>query len=333
MTERTTTLDEAFDVDTEEGTTAFAPLPSGRYAAEVEDVSISMTKNGNGQMVGTRWRIVEGAHEGRLVFDNMLIVHTSAEAQRIGRQRFRDMAFACGLTGKVTDLEPLKFRVSYKDTPFVHRYGSSVSGWMLGGSTQARSSRHCRIAAADHAQAIGDHVARARHATDALKAMTEAYRPSPPREPQTASQASQRLDFLNRDPQWRDLIMRGDPAAMEQFHRLNALVANADPIERALTGAAPTAFEVEAPASGAEASLKDQVSFVADARADGVPDENLRAILSSGAPTADDVRWAQSHLTALYQQFLNVPLGSWPPGAVRALHEFARLADATPSKL
>jgi hypothetical protein len=110
MAERSTTLDEAFDVDTEEGTSAFAPLPPGRYAAAVDDISISVTKNGNGQMVGVRWRIVEGAHEGRLVFDQILIVHTSAEAQRIGRQRFRDMCFACGLSGKVTDLEPLKFK-------------------------------------------------------------------------------------------------------------------------------------------------------------------------------------------------------------------------------
>jgi hypothetical protein len=189
------------------------------------------------------------------------------------------------------------------------------------------------IQAADQAQSIGDHEARARHATEALKAMAEAYRPTPPREPQSAAAASARLDYLNRDPQWRDLILRGDPAAMDQFHKLNALVANADPIERALTGAAPTAFEVEAPASGAEASLRDQVSFVADARLAAVPDDNLRAILSPGAPTSEDIRWAQSHLTALYRQFLNVPLRSWPPAAVRALHEFARLADATPVKL
>jgi hypothetical protein len=110
MSERSTVLDEAFDVDTEQGTPAFSLVPPGKYAAEIEDASISPTKNGAGQLIGLRWRIVEGEYENRAVFSSILIQHTNPDAQRFGRQMFRDICFACGITGKVSDLEVLKFK-------------------------------------------------------------------------------------------------------------------------------------------------------------------------------------------------------------------------------
>jgi Protein of unknown function (DUF669) len=109
MTEHSTTLDEAFDTDVEEGT-KFDLLPTGAYVAEVEEATIATTKNGEGQMVSLRLRIVEGQCEGRVVFDSMLVQHASSEAQRIGRAKFKDLCDACRITGKVTDLEVLKFK-------------------------------------------------------------------------------------------------------------------------------------------------------------------------------------------------------------------------------
>jgi hypothetical protein len=60
--------------------------------------------------VNLKWRIVDGEYENRIVFQSILITHTSEAAQRIGRGMFKDVCFSCGLTGKITDLEALKFK-------------------------------------------------------------------------------------------------------------------------------------------------------------------------------------------------------------------------------
>jgi Protein of unknown function (DUF669) len=105
---RSTILDEAFDTDTEEGS-KWDLLPAGPYVAEIDDAFITPTKNGSGQMVSFKWKIVEGDYENRIVFDQVLIRHDSPEAERIGRQKFKDICDAVKLTGQVTDLDALKF--------------------------------------------------------------------------------------------------------------------------------------------------------------------------------------------------------------------------------
>jgi Protein of unknown function (DUF669) len=110
MSERSSTLDEAFDVENEEGTPPLTLLPPGKYAAEVVDAYVAPTKNGRGQMVHLRWTIVEGDFENRLIFQSCIIQHDSADAQKFGRQKFRDVCFSCGITGPVTDLEVLKYK-------------------------------------------------------------------------------------------------------------------------------------------------------------------------------------------------------------------------------
>jgi hypothetical protein len=196
----------------------------------------------------------------------------------------------------------------------------------------ATQALNAAIANANAAEARGDHAGCAAAATAALKLKEAAYHPSAPTNPVDAKGATQRLAALGKDGDWCAKLFAGDGAARAEFDRLNKLVADADPIDRALSGAVPGPWEAETN-SGAEAGLRDQISFVADARLAAIPDDNLRAILSPGAPTPEDNAWARAHLTALYRQYLNVPLAQWPPAAVRALHEFARLADATPVKL
>jgi hypothetical protein len=110
MTTSTTILDEPFDADTEEGTPPRELLPGGKYKAEITTATVGPTKNGRGQAVNLTWTITEGDHEKRLVFQSILIQHDSEEAQRIGRQKFKDVCIACGITGQVTDLNVLLYK-------------------------------------------------------------------------------------------------------------------------------------------------------------------------------------------------------------------------------
>ena len=104
------TLETAFDVDNEEGTPPRELLPGGKYKAEITTATVGPTKNGRGQAVGLTWCITEGDFEKRLVFQNILIQHDSADAQRFGRQKFKDVCVACGATGQVTDLDVLLYK-------------------------------------------------------------------------------------------------------------------------------------------------------------------------------------------------------------------------------
>jgi hypothetical protein len=105
-----TMLDTAFDVENEEGTAPYELLPSGKYTAEIVDAKVANTKNGAGQMVHLSWCITEGEYENRFVFQSIIIQHTSAAAQKFGRQKFKDVCAACGITDPVTDLTVLQYK-------------------------------------------------------------------------------------------------------------------------------------------------------------------------------------------------------------------------------
>jgi hypothetical protein len=105
-----TTLDEAFDVENEEGTPPRELLPAGKYKAQIVTATAGRTKNGRGQAVSLTWTITEGEYENRLVFQNALIQHESPDAQRFGRQKFKDVCSACGITSPVTDLDVLLYK-------------------------------------------------------------------------------------------------------------------------------------------------------------------------------------------------------------------------------
>jgi Protein of unknown function (DUF669) len=109
--ESSTTLDTAFDVTNEEGTPARELLPKGKYTAEITGATVGPTKKGNAQMVNLTWAITEGEHENRLVFQSIIIQHSdSPDAQRFGRQKFKDVCSACGITESVTDLTVLQYK-------------------------------------------------------------------------------------------------------------------------------------------------------------------------------------------------------------------------------
>jgi hypothetical protein len=110
MIEFKSTLDEPFDVEKEEGTPPRDLLPAGKYKAEIGPAAVGPTKNGKGQAVNLQWRITEGPHENRVLFQNILIQHESAEAQKFGRQKFKDVATACGITETITDLDILLYK-------------------------------------------------------------------------------------------------------------------------------------------------------------------------------------------------------------------------------
>jgi hypothetical protein len=100
---QSTYLDVEFDVDAEEGS-SFDLLPAGRYYAEVAKITSGPTKSNNGNAINIQWRISQGDFAGRTVFQSILWQHESAQAEKFGKQRLKDLCVAMGVTGKLSDL-------------------------------------------------------------------------------------------------------------------------------------------------------------------------------------------------------------------------------------
>jgi hypothetical protein len=158
--------------------------------------------------------------------------------------------------------------------------------------------------------------------------MRQQFHPDAPTNPVDATGASARLTALGKDGDWCAKLFSGDGTTRAEFDRLTKLIADTPETERALTGAAMTPFEYEAPTSGAQASLKDQISFVADARADDTPDEVSRMLLSPLRGNPKDRAFAQKQLDLIYRAYLKVPRSQWPAEISRAAREYAAIASA-----
>jgi hypothetical protein len=103
-------LETPFEPEKEKGT-SFDLLPSGKYKAEIVQANCGRTKNGRAQSVKLRWAVTEGEFENRLLFQDIIVEHDeSEEAQRIGREKFKDVCAACGITEPVTKLDVLLYK-------------------------------------------------------------------------------------------------------------------------------------------------------------------------------------------------------------------------------
>jgi hypothetical protein len=192
----------------------------------------------------------------------------------------------------------------------------------------AQSALDAAIANANAAEKAGNHADRAAAATAALELMKAAYHPAAPTNPVDATGASARLTALEKDGEWCQKLFSGDGAARAEFDRLTKLIADTPDTERALAGASRTTFEYDAPASGAEASLRDQISFVGDARSDDTPDEVTRMLLSPLRGNPTDRAFAQKQLDRIYAAYLRIPRAQWPAEISRAAREYAAIASA-----
>jgi hypothetical protein len=103
-----TALPETFDPETQEGTT-FNVVPIGTYVAQIADASVYQPKTGDGYQVALTWQITEGEHEGRYVWQRITFLHSKAQAVAIGRQQFKDLCIATGVSEQVTDVSVFKF--------------------------------------------------------------------------------------------------------------------------------------------------------------------------------------------------------------------------------
>lgn len=75
----------------------FSPIPAGVYTAQVMESDIKATKSGSGHYLQLTWKVLDGAHAGRLVFDRLNIANQNETAQKIGQQQLSSLCHAVGV--------------------------------------------------------------------------------------------------------------------------------------------------------------------------------------------------------------------------------------------
>jgi Protein of unknown function (DUF669) len=97
-------LPEGFD-PSQETAAGFDPLPPGEYSAVVIDAGVKTPKSGAGYMLSVQYKVTDGEHEGRSVFQTIVFQHLNETAQRIGRSTMKSLCDACGLRAVVSDTD------------------------------------------------------------------------------------------------------------------------------------------------------------------------------------------------------------------------------------
>lgn len=87
----------------------FDVLPAGKYVVELEASEMRPTAKGDGEYLWLQFRIVEGEHEGRNVWDRLNLVNPNPKAVQIARGQLSALCRACGREDVVDDSEELHF--------------------------------------------------------------------------------------------------------------------------------------------------------------------------------------------------------------------------------
>src|SRR5215472_9468006 len=104
MSEAIDQLADAFNPDVEEGTSEQTTLRQGQYVARITDAIIKPYKTGKGDAVFLTWELMDDVYAGRKLWSKCTLTHESEKAMKFGRQMFKDICDACGITGAFKDL-------------------------------------------------------------------------------------------------------------------------------------------------------------------------------------------------------------------------------------
>ncbi len=97
-----------FDANQVEPASWFDPVPPGDYKVQIVKSDLQGTKTG-GTMLVLEMDILEGAAQGRKLFDRLSLVNANAKAQEIAQRTLSAICHAVGVM-QVSDSEQLHFK-------------------------------------------------------------------------------------------------------------------------------------------------------------------------------------------------------------------------------
>ena len=83
------------DFTNDQATTGtYEPLPKGEYNVSCIEAEVKSTKDNTGSYISTVFRINEGSHEGRKLFQNFTLTNKNDKAVQIGRGQLKSFMAA-----------------------------------------------------------------------------------------------------------------------------------------------------------------------------------------------------------------------------------------------
>ena len=125
------TLD--FNANEVEPTTAYEPLPAGKYLAEITASEMKPTKSGNGVYLQLEFTVLDGPCKGRKAWDRLCINHPNELTQRIARGNLSAICRAVGVMQPRDSVElhslPLVITVKCKKRQDTGEITNEVKGY------------------------------------------------------------------------------------------------------------------------------------------------------------------------------------------------------------
>jgi hypothetical protein len=133
-----------FNAENVEPQGSMEPIPAGWYVAMITESEMKPTKNGNGEYLQLRLDVVEGEHEGRVLFARLNLVNQNQTAVDIAQ---RELSAICRAVGVMqpqdsSDLHDKPMRVKVTIRPAGNGYDASneVKGYEAAGGASAPAS-------------------------------------------------------------------------------------------------------------------------------------------------------------------------------------------------
>jgi len=107
-----------FNAEEVEPQGSFEPIPAGWYTAMITQSEMKPTKNGAGEYLQLRLDVIDGEHEGRVLFDRLNLKNENQTAVEIAQRQLSAICHAVGVLtpNDSTELhdKPLKVKVAIR---------------------------------------------------------------------------------------------------------------------------------------------------------------------------------------------------------------------------
>ncbi len=122
-----------FNANDVEPTTAYEPLPAGKYLAAITESEMKATKKGDGSYLQMEFTILDGDCKGRKVWDRLCINHPNDLTQKIARGSLSAICRAVGVMEPRDSVElhniPLVISVKCKKRQDTGEITNEVKGY------------------------------------------------------------------------------------------------------------------------------------------------------------------------------------------------------------
>ena len=131
---------------------SFEPIPAGDYLAMITDSEMRDTKAGNGSYLKLTFQIVDGAHKGRLIFENLNLDNPNQTAVEIAQ---RSLSSICAALGKnsVHDsselhMKPMTIKIGIRDGSNGYDPSNNIKGYKPASGSSAPAQAAQQVPAA-----------------------------------------------------------------------------------------------------------------------------------------------------------------------------------------